>query len=171
MDLTHVITFILGFLSRVLGTWFVHFFKKAVVPYIAQSTYKNVSLAGEWRAVHLEQPTDGEKLESEWTVTVTVKQLGQSISGSANATCQKGSAKGKQVHYFLFGKISNGVLDATFHEESFDACNRSAFLLQVVGDGSVLDGHRLFLGRNKNDIRSIPCQWVRGGMASKCGTA
>jgi hypothetical protein len=63
-------------------------------------------------------------------------------------------SEGTVVQYRADGRLSTGVLDLPFEDS-----DRSTFLLQLVDADSTLEGHRVFLGRNRNQIRSIPCKW------------
>ena len=133
---------------------------------------KQTNIGGKWQVMHVGEPSDGEVLEAKWAVNVIIEQTASEVSGKANAICTAGTATGKNVQYLAHGKFVSNILEITFQDEDRSGRNKSSFLLQVVGDGSNLEGYRLFLGRNKNDIRSIQCKWVRNNTsASGCGTA
>lgn len=173
MDIGHVLAFVAGLLGRVFGAGLIHFYNAAILPYLSQQTYKHITIGDTpWYVEHIGKPIDNEDTESIWSVKVSLKQLGQTISGTANSTCVSGVSPGKQVTYIVNGKFSNGVLDISFNEKDSASRNRSCFLMQVIGEGNVLEGYRLFLGRNKNDIRAIKCKWVRENqVGAVCCTA
>jgi hypothetical protein len=169
---SHALAFSAGLLGKVVGSGFLHFSNSTLLPYISRQTNPHIRIEGKWKVRNLGQPTDGDGLQAEWNLLIDIKQNGLSVNGSATAECVKGSSKGKIVDYKASGTFSNNVLDLTLLEKGDSNRNRSVFLLQVVGEGNKLGGHRLFLGRNKNDIRAIPCEWVRSNYAeSECGTA
>lgn len=178
MDISYLITFAGGVAAKMAYAGAAHLSRTAVLPYISQQTYKHITIDGEWVLQHCGEPVDGDGLESSWTTQIDLAQSGQTISGTATAACSHGTSEGKQVTYKLKGWFSNSVLDISFIEQEVSSRNRSTFLLQVVGDGGILHGYRLFLGRNKNEIRAIACKWVRrerleaaSGSLSGCGTA
>jgi hypothetical protein len=170
--LSHLIAFISGLLGKIFGSWFIHLFSSAILPYISQQTNPHICIADKWTVKHLGQPTDGDGLQAEWKVLIDLKQHGLSVYGNAIAECTKGTSTGKTVDYSASGTFSNNVLDLTLAEKGNSHRNRSIFMLQLIGEGNKLEGYRLFLGRNKNDIRAIPCVCVRSNYAEfDCGTA
>jgi hypothetical protein len=167
----HWISFFEGIVASMLAAWFVKIFSDGILPYFQRVLYKQIETDGDWIVRHTADPVDGDGLESLWTLRSSLKQAGQTISGTAHATCIRGSSNGKQVSYKVRGRISNGVVDMTFIEASASSRNRSVFLLELIGDGACLTGYRLFLGRQNNEIRAIRCEWARLQGRSTCGTA
>jgi hypothetical protein len=166
--------FIAGVLARGVGTLGVHFFRTAVLPWISNATYKHIDISHDgWIIKHTDQPGDGETLESEWRMKVRLKQNGQTISGDADAECIKGIKQGTSRRYVVNGKLSNGVAAIQLYAESSSFRSQSSFLLKVVGDGSILEGHRLFLGMNRDLVRTVPCRWSKdeSSQLAQCGPA
>lgn len=174
MDITHVIAFVAGAMGKLFGTWLVHFFKEAVLPYFHKHTNPHVSITDEWILDHVGQPTDGDGLNAEWRVAFSLKQKGRLVVGTANSVCIKGTkdVKGKVISYEVSGSYSNNILDLHLTENGEAAMrNKSSLMLQLIGDGSVFDGYRIFLGRAKNQVRAIQCKLIRKGACAECGTA
>ena len=121
--------------------------------------------------MHTDDPSDDGCLEAEWEVDVEIKQKARTIFGKATARCTKGEPEGKIVEYNVKGYSLNSVVDITFTDLNNKSRNRTSFLLQMTGPGDEMEGHRLFLGRKKNDIRAVPCKWARRGAITGCGTA
>jgi hypothetical protein len=172
MDLSHLAAVALGAFLRVIFAPLKSIVWDKVWPALVDHNNRNSRIAGTWRIAHSGCPSDGESLEAAWTVEVSLSQIASKVNGKATANCIEGASKGKIVHYSVRGTYASSILDVTLYDADRVFRNRSTFLLQVVGDGSTLDGHRLFLGRNKNNVRSIPCKWHKGeSLQSGCGTA
>ncbi len=174
MDITHVIAFVAGAMGKIFGTWFLHFFKEAVLPYFHKHTNPNASITDEWILDHIGSPADGRSLNVEWKVRFKLKQKGRSVVGTANSVCVKGPVdiKDKMIEYEVNGSYSNNILDLHLTEVGEAALrNKSSLMLQLVGDGNAFDGYRIFLGRAKNQIRAIQCKLIRKGACAECGTA
>lgn len=168
------VAFIFGVLAKGFGSLLVHFFSTTVIPYVSNATYKHINLSHDgWIIRHTGKPGDGELLESEWRMTVRLKQLGQKITGDADAECTEGSKKGTRRRYVVNGRLCNGVAAIQLQTESPSLRSQSAFLLKIMGDGSMLEGHRLFLGMNRDTVRSVPCSWHKDETSelAQCGPA
>jgi hypothetical protein len=129
------------------------------------------SIEGKWRVVHVGEPWDGDLLEASWTIEVELFQDSNKVHGEATARCIAGSSEGTTVQYLARGAFLANIVDLALQDVRSSSRNRSVFLLQVIGDGSCMEGFRTFLGRNKNTLRVIQCKWQRiDGPASVCGT-
>ena len=169
--MTKLLNILSDVLVVVLKTGLVSFLKE-VLPYISQQSNSQFTIADNWIVRHIGAPTDGEGFAVTWSVRMKLRQFGRIVWGTANATCMDGESTGTQVSYRVTGKYSDGLLTACFCGNEASSRNRSTFLLQPFGDGNTLNGWRLFLGRTKNDIRAIACQWVRSSnQGATCGTA
>ena len=172
MDWSHLAAVAIGALLKPVFWPIKRYMWDRFWPAFLDHKNRHTTLAGRWRVAHSGNPSDGDLLEASWAVEVNLEQMASAVTGMASASCTTGKSTGKMVHYEARGNFASGVLDITFQDSDRSGRNRSTFLMQMVGDGSTLEGHRLFLGRNKNDIRSIPCKWIRNGDAnSGCGTA
>ena len=172
MDWSHLAAVAIGALLRPIFWPLKTYIWDKLWPHLVDHGSKQTTIVGKWRVAHIGEPSDGDALEAKWSVNVTLSQTASKVTGKANASCITGGAKGKIIQYVAQGNFASSVLEITFQDEDRSGRNKSTFLLQMVGDGSKLEGHRLFLGRNKNEIRSIPCKWVREDNAlSGCGTA
>lgn len=168
MEFNWLLAYLGGVGTSISARMFYDYLSTTVPPFISEKLYKDISVSGDWTIEHPCAPCDGEGFESDWTLKVKIKQTGQQLSGTAEAKCMKGKSLGKDVSYRVVGKISNGLLDATFIDTSPDARNRSTFLMLHQGDGKCLQGYRAFLGRNKNVIRAVACHWVRPDGTTSC---
>jgi hypothetical protein len=130
------------------------------------------SIEGRWKVNHIGDAIDGDELEASWSIEVVLKQAQSHLSGTATARCISGSSAGHNVSYNVRGVFAASIVDVAFQEASLSSRNRSVFLLQPIGDGTLLEGYRTFFGRNKNVIRVIACKWERfDNPAPSCGTA
>lgn len=174
MDITHVYAFVAGFFGKVVGGWFIHFFNEAVLPYFYKHTNPHISIDDEWILNHIGHPADGEELTVKWKVNLQLKQKGQSVVGTATSICSDGPQEllEKTIRFDVKGSYTNSILDLHLTEIGNKPLrNRSALMLQLVGDGSTAEGYRIFLGRAKNQIRAIQCKLIRRDACSNCGTA
>lgn len=174
MDMSHVIAFVAGAMGKLVGTWLVHFFKDAVLPYFQKHTNHTISITDDWILNHVGNPADGEGLNVEWKVHLKLQQKGHSVVGKANSVGVNGpeKLKDKQIQYEVSGSYTQNILDIHLTEIGDSALrNRSSLMLQLVGDGSLFDGYRIFLGRTKNQVRAIECQLIRKNACAQCGTA
>jgi len=173
MDISHVIAFFSGVLGKVFGTWLLHFFREAVVPYFQKITNPHVSVTDEWILNHVGTPFDGDNLSATWKVQFKMRQKGHSVVGTATSLCVTGpdTLVNKTIEYKIQGDYSNNILNLHLTEVDEKERNKSSLMLQLVGDGSEFEGYRLFLGRAKNQIRAIECKLIRKGACAKCGTA
>lgn len=137
---------------------------------LADRNSTQIRMTGTWKIMHDGPACDGQALDAKWQMRTELRQSGQRVTGTADAMCIDGPPKGKAVKFAASGNFANNLLDVTLTDTSRKGRNRSVFLLEVSGDGSALKGHRLFLGRETNDVRGVPCRWVRDGEAG-CGTA
>lgn len=172
MDWSHLAAVAIGALLKPIFWPLKTYLWDRFWPALVEHRNRHTTLLGKWRVAHMGSPSDGDSLEILWAVVVTLEQTASEVTGKASASCISGESTGKIVHYVARGNFASSVLDITFQDADRSGRNRSTFLMQMVGDGSILDGHRLFLGRTKNDIRSVPCKWVREGHTlAGCGTA
>lgn len=167
------LAFAAGILAKVAGTGVLHYLKQTLIPYVAANTYKHIDLSDkDWRVVHSGEPINGEKLESEWKTTMKIHQTGDKLIGEASTTCTKGSKYGTQRFFDVTGTVNNGVVLISMRNKDRAIKSHSAFLLQVEGEGGVLEGYRLFYGMNKSEINGSKCNLVRGKDTPKlaCGS-
>ena len=168
------VAFVVGALAKVCGTTMFLYLKSTFLPYVADRTYKHIDLSDDdWRILHSGDPINGEKLESEWKTTMKLRQTGEKLSGEALTNCTKGSKEGTQRQFIVTGIVNNGVVSLTMRNKDRSIKSHSTFLLQLIGEGAVLDGYRLFYGMNKNEINGTRCNLVRGKSmeTSDCGSS
>src|SRR6266850_2882458 len=152
MDITHVIAFAAGAVGKVFGTWLLHFFREAVLPYFQKYTNPHVPITDDWILDHIGFPVDGNDLSVNWKVQIKLKQRGRYIVGTASSLCVLGPSElvDKTIEYKVNGNYSNNILDLHLTEVGDKAMrNKSSLMLQLVGDGSVFEGYRVFIGRTK----------------------
>lgn len=174
MDISHVMVFFAGFLGKIVGSWFVHIFKDSILPYFYKYTSPQISLNGEWVLKHIGDAIDGEGFRANWSVRMTLNLKGNKIAGESQATCVKGpkELKDKVISYEVSGSYINNILNLHMVDRSESGLrNQSTMMLQLVGDGSVFEGYRIFLGKAKNQIRTIRCELIKNGACVHCGTA
>lgn len=167
------LAFAAGLLAKVAGAGTIHYLKQTLIPHFAANTYRHIDLSDkDWRVIHSGDPINGEELESEWKTTMKIHQVGDKLNGEASTTCTKGSKSGTQRFFDVTGTVNNGVVLISMRNKDRAIKSHSAFLLQVAGEGGVLEGYRLFYGMNKSEINGTKCNLVRGKGAPKlaCGS-
>jgi hypothetical protein len=164
------LAFIAGTIAKAVGTGIVEYFRSTLIPYLADRTYRHIDLSDkDWRIVHAGSPINGEKLESEWKTSICIRQTGDKIKGEATTSCTKGSKMGTQRNFDVTGTVNNGIVLLSMRNKDRSIKSHSAFLLQVVGEGNVLQGYRLFYGMNRNEINGTRCNIIRGNHQPKGG--
>lgn len=146
--------------TEVTGWGLKNIWLNVLVPIITNAANAHISLGDTWKLEHVGEPTGEKSLAEEWKTSITLRQLGGRISGSARSVCILGNV-GKIIHYRVAGTFSNSVLNISFHQEGAATRHCSTFLLQLVGDGNSLEGTRTFFGKNANRIRAIECRLTR----------
>ena len=135
------------------------------LPDLARHISKSgISLKGKWEINQAKKTARGGVLRADWKTLITIDQLGQQIKGKALSTCLNNNTP--DVEYVIYGKFENGYLYVYFRDKDKNEINFSSFLLKSVNGGSKLVGHRLFVGRNSDDARSIECSWLKQGNRS-----
>jgi hypothetical protein len=138
--------------------------------WVRDNLAKVVDVTGEWVIKNGGITLEGGVLGVAWTTTVTLKQTGTKISGSAVAKDESGDRP--SVNYKISGTFENDYLSTEWRDIEKGRFSVSVFLLMLQPCGTAFVGHRLFSGQQAHFSRAVKCTWSKQGfraVAPACG--
>lgn len=141
--------------------------RSRVTPAMTRFINRGMNLTDTWEIKRTDVRDDGIPEKTRWRTVASIRQFGSSIKGTANATSSNGTTS-SLVRFKITGVFCNNTLHLLLTDVSRSRGNISCFLLQPVGDGSAMEGHRLYLARRTNSVHSVPCRWERLSTSSDC---
>lgn len=151
-----------GVFTGVVGTFFVwlirEFFHEIFLAKYVENAHKITSLAGEWNVAHLDNPADGENIESKSSSTITIKQRGHKVWGEGEILYEENK---KRKKYEMEGQFRDNFLLMYLTSKTVGRVGYQTYLLQISEGGDALKGYRSFYGSKMEVIRAVQCELRR----------
>ena len=160
MDWSLLIAIVTGVTANAV-CWF---FVQHVTPIIQTFVYRGIKVSGTWIVEQPQLASDGSTLTTNWETTVVLSQHAHQLKGTAGAQrkLENEEEEKEVVHYNVSGRIVDRFAYLEFQNSDCKRIAHSSFLLEVIGDGSLMAGYRSFYGLKAYKIRSIETRWKRG---------
>lgn len=136
------------------------FWKEKIVPWLRKLLYRGIIIHGKWRIEQADQPVDGGTISTKRDIYVDLIQRADVLSGTATSIASYEDGTQDFIIYDVNGEIRDRFVTIYLKVNDSSRIAYSSFLLEVVGNGQLMKGYRVFYGFKKQEIRAIGCTWV-----------
>jgi len=145
-----------AFIALLIGL----FWKERIVPWLRKILYRGIIIHGKWRIEQAEQSVDGGEISTKREIYVDLVQRADNLSGTATSIATFSDGAQDFIIYDVHGEIKDRFVTIYLKVNDNSRIAYSSFLLEVVGNGQLMKGYRVFYGFKKQEIRAISCTWV-----------
>jgi hypothetical protein len=142
-----------GILTSALIYLVVSVFEKIIIPWYQEIIYHGTDISGEWEAT-------GENIGQ--TGVFNIEQKAHKIKGTATWVTNDSAYPIEGIRIFnIGGEISERFVTLILKHKDKRRLGIGSYLIQVVGDGRVMEGFYSFYSVGDSDIRSTACRFTR----------
>jgi hypothetical protein len=129
--------------------------RKIIIPWYQEFIYSGIIVSGTWEVNTLEQ-------KHHRKIIIELKQQAHKLTGISTHIAQDEAVPGDQIRtYILQGKIHNRFVSLTGESVDSKRLGAVSFLLEIVGDGQVMEGHGSAYSTVTSQITGGNCKFIR----------
>lgn len=126
-----------------------------VLPWFRQLIYRGVTISGRWTETIDHHNGHSQQLSTE------IKQKADYITGAVSIVKLTEGVVDSAVTFELEGNISDRLVTLTMRPSDTSRLGRAVVLLEVIGDGTRMEGRTTWYDAGAATIQSVDTAWIR----------
>lgn len=145
-----------GVIASVLFFALGRIYQKILVPWFEERIYKGINVEGVWQLEHIDYTHHRR-------ITLELTQHAQKLSGTSIHIATSETATGDRLRrYRINGRIQDRFLLLSGEPSDSSRIGAVTFLLEVVGDGQVMEGFSTAYSTVTSQVIGARCKLTRG---------